>query len=324
MAAFTRREFMKRTAVATAITSAAVTGVSKSPVLAKDSRGQYATVLDMSKCDGCKGLAIPECVTACKIKNQERYPEPMENIPDYWPQKKHEDWSQKRDLTNRLTPYNWIFVQNVQVQKDGRTYDISIPRRCMHCDNPPCAKLCPFGVIEKTKEGAVAIDHNFCLGGAKCRDVCPWDIPQRQAGVGVYLKLAPKLAGGGVMYKCDFCQDLIAKGEKPACVKSCPKEAIVFGLKNEMVSYANDLAKSIGGYTYGGKENGGTSTIYVSPVSFEAIDAELAKQQSSPRMDNPEILLDTLNGIGKAMLLAPVAGIFAAGIASYRTMKGEK
>ncbi len=324
MASFTRRDFMKRTAAATAITTVALTGGSKKPVLADGPKGQYATVLDMTKCDGCKGLDVPECVTACKMRNQHKYPEPIENIPNYWPQKKHEDWSQKRDLTNRLTPYNWIFVQNVQVQKDGKTHDISIPRRCMHCDNPPCAKLCPFGVIEKTKEGSVNIDHDFCLGGAKCRDVCPWDIPQRQAGVGIYLKLAPKLAGGGVMYKCDLCQDLIVNGEKPACVSSCPNDAMIFGLRDEMISYANNLAERMGGYTYGRIENGGTSTIYVSPVSFEAINAELNKQESSPKMNNPEILLDKLNGIGKAMLLAPVAGMFAAGIASYKTMKGEK
>ncbi|KUO50265.1 MAG: oxidoreductase [Desulfitibacter sp. BRH_c19] len=324
MGAITRRDFMKRTAAATAITTAALTGVGKKSALANGPKGQYASVVDMTKCDGCKGLDVPQCVTSCRTKNQHRYPEPIENIPEYWPQKKHEDWSKKRDLTNRLTPYNWIFVQNVQVKKDGKTHELSIPRRCMHCDNPPCAKMCPFGVIEKTKEGAVSIDHNFCLGGAKCRDVCPWGIPQRQAGVGIYLKVAPKLAGGGVMFKCDLCQDLIVKGEKPACVNSCPRDAMAFGLKDEMISYANDLAGRIGGYTYGDTENGGTSTIYVSPVSFESIDDELKKQEAIPRMHNPENPLDSLNGMGKAMLLAPVAGVFAAGIASYKTMKGER
>jgi len=34
--------------------------------------------------------------------------------------------------------------------------------------------------MEKTAEGAVVIDHESCFGGAKCRSVCPWNIPQRQ------------------------------------------------------------------------------------------------------------------------------------------------
>jgi Fe-S-cluster-containing dehydrogenase component len=38
--------------------------------------------------------------------------------------------------------------------------------------------------------GNTVIDHSICFGGAKCRDVCPWGIPQRQASVGIYLKLA--------------------------------------------------------------------------------------------------------------------------------------
>ncbi|MBS3971045.1 MAG: 4Fe-4S dicluster domain-containing protein [Clostridia bacterium] len=324
MASMNRRDFIKRTAAAAAITTTAVTGVAAGPVYAGNSKGQYATVIDMTRCDGCKEFDTPKCVTACKVKNGHRYPEPIDNIPDYWPQKKHEDWSGKRDITNRLTPYNWIFVQNIQVEDKGKTYELSIPRRCMHCDNPPCAKMCPFGVMEKTREGAVTIDHNFCMGGSKCKDVCSWGIPQRQAGVGMYLKLAPKLAGGGVMYKCDLCQDLISKGEKPACAAGCPNNAMTFGLRDEVLQYAEDLAQKMGGFIYGDKENGGTSTYYVSPVSFEVIDSKLKEEQNALRMHGAENPLEKLNGMGKAMLIAPIAGIFAAAIASYKTMKGER
>lgn len=59
-----------------------------------------------------------------------------------------------------------------------------MPRRCMHCDNPPCANVCPFAAHTKTDEGAVVINPDLCFGGAKCRDVCPWGIPQQQAAWG--------------------------------------------------------------------------------------------------------------------------------------------
>jgi Fe-S-cluster-containing dehydrogenase component len=72
----------------------------------------------------------------------------------------------------------------------GRGNFNEIQWRCMHCDNPPCIRGCPFEALSKQPEGKTVIDHSICFGGAKCRDVCPWGIPQRQAGVGMYLKLA--------------------------------------------------------------------------------------------------------------------------------------
>ena len=50
---------------------------------------------------------------------------------------------------------------------------VFVPRRCMHCDNPPCANLCPFGAQYKTPEGPVLINKDLCLGGRKCRQSVP-------------------------------------------------------------------------------------------------------------------------------------------------------
>src|SRR5690606_34256316 len=136
----------------------------------------------------------------------------------------------RRDLTDRLTPYNWLAVQQVEV--DGVT--VSIPRRCMHCDNPACVNLCPFGASEKRPTGAVVINEELCFGGAKCRDVCPWGIRQRQAGVGLYLKVAPQYVGGGVMYACDLCSRRLDQGRVPACVEACPRGAMEVGPKEAM------------------------------------------------------------------------------------------
>lgn len=319
-----RRDFLRRSAAATVLAGAAITGMSK-PVEAKGDGKKVATMIDLTKCDGCKGEQIPKCVASCKNKNQHRYPEPVENILPYWPQKKFENWSDKRELTNRLTPYNWTFVQQAKVQVAGNETEVFIPRRCMHCDNPPCAKLCPFGINEKTAEGPVVINPDYCLGGAKCRDVCPWDIPQRQAGVGIYLKVAPKFAGGGVMYKCDLCIDLIKQGMEPACVSDCPQQAITFGAREEVEQLAKDRAREIGGHIYGAEENGGTGTLYISQIPFEDIEAAISRQEQGyllkPGVASPLVSAENLV---KAVLLAPVAGVFAGGIAAWKTMKGEK
>lgn len=319
-----RRNFLKRSIASGVVGGLVLSGAPKMLGAQAKTTGQVGTIIDLTKCDGCPGREMPACVEACRTKNKEKFPKVEGEIQDYWPQKKHEDWSQKQQVINRLTPYNWTFVQAVQVEHEGKLHELHIQRRCMHCDNPPCAHLCPFSAQEKTPEGPVLINPNICFGGAKCRDVCPWQIPQRQAGVGLYTKVAPKYVGGGVMYKCDLCYDLVKTGGVPACVAACPKEAIVFGPKEEMRIEARRRAEGINGYVYGEKENGGTSTFYVSPVPFAKIDRALKEQQSMPGMKPAvENYLETPNGIAKGLLVAPVAGIFAAGYAAVKTMKGE-
>lgn len=329
MSGISRRTFLRRS-LATGIAGGMVlSGADKIAHATEKKEKAVGTLIDLTKCDGCKGQDVPLCVTACRQKNEENFPEPVDNILDYWPQKKHEDWSDKRDAINRLTPYNWTFVQKVNV--DGQ--EINIPRRCMHCDNPPCVNLCPFGALDKKPEGVSRINPDLCFGGAKCRDVCPWGIPARQAGVGLYLKIAPKYVGGGLMYKCDLCYDRITKGQKPACVEACPQGAILYGNKEELRQLAYEKAEAIKGFVYGDKENGGTSTFYVSPVSFTKIDVQLKNikaQQANPQAPGFPTMpvgvgnfLDTANGLAKAVLLAPVATAFAAGFTAYKTMQGK-
>lgn len=328
-----RRTFLKRTAQAGAVSTVLLSGLDKVQASGLQN-AEKGTIIDLTKCDGCKNEGTPLCVSACRLKNEANFPQPKkEDIQPYWPQKKYEDWSEKQDVTNRLTPYNWTFVDQVQVEHNGQIEEVHVPRRCMHCDDPTCMNLCPFGAISKNKEGAVSIDEGYCMGGAKCRDACPWEIPQRQAGVGLYLKIAPELAGGGVMYKCDFCADLLAKGEEPACKTACPKDAISFGIKDDMRELAYKRAKEVNGYVYGDKENGGTATFYVSKVPFEKIDEAIKKDKADKGDQKPgrpemevevENKLYTMSGMMQSALFAPVAGAVVAGVAAYRTLKGER
>jgi Fe-S-cluster-containing dehydrogenase component len=223
-----------------------------------------------------------------------------------------EDWSEKQDVDDRLTPYNWLFVQNATVNINGEEQEITLPRRCMHCVNPPCVKLCPWGAARQLENGISRIDSDICLGGSKCKKVCPWDIPQRQTGTGLYLDILPSFAGNGVMYKCDRCYDQIAEGLLPACIEACPEGVQTIGPRDEIIAKAHALAKEINGYIYGENENGGTHTIYVSPVPFEALNKTIEKGKGKPHLKPVKDTMAQANNLTTAMIIAPVAGIAAA------------
>lgn len=312
-----RRTFIKGSGVATAMLCLPTAQVQAAP--GPDS---FATLIDLTRCDGCAGKPAPLCVDGCRQGRKADFPAPVsEQLRDYWPQKSHEDWSGKRQIIDRFTPYTWIFLQ--QVQAGGRT--VSIPRRCMHCDNPPCAKLCPFGVNHKSMEGPVHIDTDLCFGGAKCRTVCPWKVPQRQAGVGLYTLWQKYLpVGGGVMYKCDLCRDRLLDGQTPYCIAACPQKAMEIGRREEIQQRAVMLRKKYDGDLYGMTEHGGTSTIYVSDVPFAEIDNALAdlkdKGNTPVRLNQPKNMLDGQRGWALLSLLSPLVGIAAAfGLAGRNT-----
>lgn len=315
-----RRTFITGTGAASALVL-----LPKNKAYAAIADNSYATLIDLEKCDGCSDFDSPRCASACRSERKDSFPNPpKEELRDYWPQKKHEDWSNKKHVTDRFTPYNWIFVQKVKVGDK----EISIPRRCMHCDNPPCAKLCPFGVKHKTPEGPVYIDQNLCFGGAKCRTVCPWSVPQRQAGVGIYTLWQRFLpVGGGVMFKCDLCRDLLAKGKKPHCIEACPKQAMTIGRRDEIFARAEELKSQYSGHIFGKQENGGTSTLYVSPVGFDEIEKALMAQpkvkgKKKVGFSVSENILSKQKNWAMLTLVAPIVGVIAAlGLAGNN--KGE-
>jgi Fe-S-cluster-containing dehydrogenase component len=285
-----------------------------------EDRRYLATLIDIRKCIGCEA-----CVEACREANAPRFPEPRKPFPKMYPSRvKVSDWSEKREVNDRLTPYNWLFIQHAAVRVDGKDTELNLPRRCMHCVNPPCVKLCPWGSAKQLENGISRIDPDICLGGSKCKSVCPWDIPQRQTGVGLYLNLLPSLAGNGVMYKCDRCYDRIARGELPACIEACPEEVQTIGPRQDIIAEAHAIAKEIGGYIYGETENGGTNTIYVSPVPFEEINRAITAGDGRPHLEPVHDAMADANRLAAAMVIAPVAGLAAAAVRFLKAGSTEK
>ncbi len=313
-----RRQFIKSSFTA-AGTVVASTGIAKAATsITKEKQEPLATLIDISKCIGCE-----ECVYACQESNEAKFPNPQKPFPKMIPKRVPvEDWSDKRDTTDRLTPYNWLFIQTANATIDGEDVELTIPRRCMHCSNPPCVKLCPWGAAKQEENGLSRIDTDICLGGSKCKKACPWDIPQRQTGTGLYLDLLPSLAGNGVMNKCDRCHDKLKQGESPACIEACPEDVQTIGPRSEILKQAHTLAKEMDGYIYGEHENGGTNTIYVSPVPFDALNQSIETGKGKPHLNKVEDMMADGTNIAKAMMVAPIAGI--AGVIGKLYLNGKE
>ncbi len=315
-----RRTFLKGSIAVAGSVAASTTVVSAATALTKEKKEPLVTLIDISKCIGCE-----ECVYACQESNADKYPEPEKPYPRMYPSRVPvNDWSEKRDVTDRLTPYNWLYIQHADVTVNGEDIELTIPRRCMHCDNPPCVKLCPWGSAKQEDNGLSRIDSELCLGGSKCKTACPWDIPERQTGTGIYLDLLPALAGNGVMYKCDRCYNLLEKGEVPACIEACPEDVQTIGPRSEILEKAHALAKEMNGYIYGDHENGGTNTIYVSPVPFDELNKSIEKGEGKPHFEKVKDKMASGNNIARAMLIAPLAGIAAAAGKFYKAAKEDE
>ncbi|WDP89112.1 MAG: 4Fe-4S dicluster domain-containing protein [Desulfobacter sp.] len=313
-----RRAFLKGSLSAAGVAAGSLPLAKAAQAAAADAVEPLVTVIDISKCVGCE-----ECVYACRESNAEKFPEPEKPFPRMYPDRVPvQDWSDRREVTDRLTPYNWLFIQHASAEVDGEEMELTIPRRCMHCNNPPCVKLCPWGAAKQEANGLSRIDSDICLGGSKCKAVCPWDVPQRQTGVGLYLDILPSLAGNGVMYKCDRCYQKLEKGEQPACIEACPEEVQTIGPRSEMVELAKKRAKEMNGYLYGLAENGGTNTIYISPVPFDRLTFETGK--GKPHMKPVKDKMAQGSNLARAMVIAPIAGAAAAFGKYYKRIKEDR
>lgn len=88
----------------------------------------------------------------------------------------------------------------------------SVPIQCRHCENAPCANVCPVGAIKEI-DNAIIIDEKACIACKACVMACPFGAVE----IGSETDTSPQFA-----YKCDLCK----AQDTQACVKICPKKAL--------------------------------------------------------------------------------------------------
>lgn len=207
-------------------------------------------LVDLSRCVGCRS-----CEAACNKEQNLPAPEKPFNDVSVFDELHH---GQKR----RPDETRYTVVNRYEIP--GREHPLFRKIQCNHCQEPACLTSCFVNAYSKTPEGAVVYDSTVCVGCRTCMVACPFNIPAFRYSSA----FNPRIM------KCIFCHDTrLVKGLPPACVEACPQEAMTFGRRSDIVDMARQrIRENPGSYVdhiYGEHEAGGTSWIYLSPVSFE-------------------------------------------------------
>ncbi|MDL2272687.1 4Fe-4S dicluster domain-containing protein [Desulfovibrio sp. OttesenSCG-928-I05] len=107
---------------------------------------------------------------------------------------------------------------------------------CNHCENPPCVRVCPTQATFQREDGIVVMDYHRCIGCRFCMAGCPYGARSFNfSDPQPYVKepnLQFPMRMRGVVEKCTFCSERLAKGELPYCVEAS-EGGILFGDLND-------------------------------------------------------------------------------------------
>lgn len=149
--------------------------------------------------------------------------------------------------------------------------------QCMHCIDPACASACMLGAFKKREFGIVTYDVNLCIGCRYCEVACPYNVPKFE-----WAKATPR------MVKCELCNHRLAEGKQPACSEVCPRHAVIFGKREDLLREAHRrLAEQPDIYVqkvYGEHDGGGTQCLYISHVAFENLGLPALTEESTPTL----------------------------------------
>ncbi|MEX2354136.1 MAG: 4Fe-4S dicluster domain-containing protein [Gammaproteobacteria bacterium] len=224
----------------------------------------WTMTIDLDRCTGCGA-----CVTACQAEN---------NLPIVG----KEEVAKGREM-------KWIRIERYW---EGEYPDVKlrfIPMLCQHCDAAPCETVCPVSATYHNQDGLNTQIYNRCIGTRSCAVYCPyevryfnyydhhWDTPLDQ-------QLNPDVTvrEKGVMEKCTFCIQRIRQAKdhakddgrrrvrdgevQPACVQTCPTQAMVFGDRKDPQSQVSRSMNNPRSYRVLEELNTDPSVIYLKKV----------------------------------------------------------
>lgn len=241
-----------------------------------------AVLFDATRCIGCR-----KCELACNEVNE---------LPA--PDKPFDDLSVMD--TKRRTDEKTYTVVN---KYEGANGSVFRKMQCNHCLEPACASACFVRAFKKEPNGAVTYDASVCVGCRYCMVACPFEIPAYEYDE----PITPRVM------KCTLCHPRLLEGKLPGCVERCPKEALTFGPREEIIKIARARINKYPGryvdHVYGEHEMGGTSWMYISGESF----SDIGLREDLGTASAPELTAGALAAVPMVVGLWPVllGGIWA-------------
>ncbi len=202
---------------------------------------RWGMVIDTDTCTGCQA-----CTVACAVENNVAPPLPEE--------------------AGGNRPLTWMRLLVIPAEESPAGEPELLPAACMHCDRPPCIKVCPVDATNIDSEGIVRQIFPRCIGCRYCTTACPytaryfnWHTPVWPEPMAASLSPDVSVRPAGVVEKCTFChhrlqrardqaaaegRDLRPDEYEPACAQACPAGAIAFGDLDDPDSEVARLARS--------------------------------------------------------------------------------
>ncbi|MBF0495058.1 MAG: 4Fe-4S dicluster domain-containing protein [Deltaproteobacteria bacterium] len=161
-----------------------------------------------------------DVITACHTSH---------NVPDFSGTKDEIKWIWAEPFENAFPDSPNEYVKPEVKDKPFLVF-------CNQCGDAPCVRVCPTKATFKGEDGITMMDMHRCIGCRYCMAACPYgarsfnfrdprtyfadkEVPNREFPTRTR----------GVVEKCNFCTERLAKGLYPACVEACKSNALIFG-----------------------------------------------------------------------------------------------
>lgn len=246
---------------------------------------RYGMTIDLERCFGCES-----CTIACKSEHG--------------------------------TPpiIFWRRVIEKEVGEYPNVMRVYLPIQCFHCKDPPCQAVCPVEAITKRDDGIVIVDYDKCVGCRCCAIACPYDACYFLDKIRSYYpeefipfeKVKYKQFREGTVTKCDFCVDRIEKGLEPACVQTCPADALRFGDLDDPESEVSRLIRERGGYQLRPELDTDPSVYYLPNMKLALAKTQLNRNEPKgndmPRVEPSNMVEKIKKSSGQDILLCNQCG----------------
>ena len=248
---------------------------------------EVGKLIDVSRCIGCKA-----CQAACMEWNDLRG---HVGVNDGF-------YTNPADLDDQT----WTLMRFYEEQIEGSLQWLILKDGCLHCSDPGCLRACPApGAIVQFANGIVDFHEEQCIGCGYCISGCPFNIPRLRKE-------------DSKVYKCTLCSDRVAVGLEPACIKSCPTQALSFGTKEDMLFQAEHRLEDLrergfkSAAVYDPSGVGGTHVVFVLPNGDRPEAYGLPRD---PRV-SPVVAL-WRSGVARALGVFTMFSVLVAGILHY-------